>query len=273
MEHLVSELRGAYADAPQGCKLVAVHLFAIRHAVELESFKASDRGSLVKQAGIGLMYGDEIRIVAKVSRYARYKAYPSRQHPPLPSYKSSKETLGRDPYSLAEKLEEAYNSAPEGERTIAMIVFGIKYADHIRGDTLSQLVARTELDPGVYLAIRKGRKLAEYVEIKYHFETEGGQEVRSDPPSQQVFHGIIPRRPSKYLPIAKYCSEIDQKEFTLTFEEIEQLIGFKLPKSAELPAYWANTSDLSRPIRSAMRETQYNTHLIVGEHKVTFKRK
>ncbi|WP_226087492.1 hypothetical protein [Mesobacillus sp. S13] len=45
----------------------------------------------------------------------------------------------------------------------------------------------------------------------------------------------------KYLPIYNYLCSIKKKETTLSFKEIEELLGFPLPKSAYIHnAWWAN---------------------------------
>lgn len=49
--------------------------------------------------------------------------------------------------------------------------------------------------------------------------------------------------PSKYSPLENFLRDIpeQQKEATLTFEQIERIINDKLPPSAhEYPAWWSN---------------------------------
>lgn len=48
----------------------------------------------------------------------------------------------------------------------------------------------------------------------------------------------------KYLPLTRYLEQIaaDEPTVTLSFGEIEQLLGAALPPSAWLPHYWSGSS-------------------------------
>ena len=59
--------------------------------------------------------------------------------------------------------------------------------------------------------------------------------------------------PRKYDPLADYLAALTVDEVTLTFAEIEAIIGAPLPPSARLRTWWANTagSAQARAWRSA----------------------
>lgn len=78
---------------------------------------------------------------------------------------------------------------------------------------------------------------------------------------------------TKFEALAEYCRQQTLREFELSFLKIEALIGSKLPDSALRPQYWANVVNGIGPVRSAMRNTQYETFLISGSRRVRFERK
>lgn len=78
---------------------------------------------------------------------------------------------------------------------------------------------------------------------------------------------------SKFEPLAEYCRQQKLGEFDLPFHKIEAIIDEKLPSSALRPQYWANVVDGTGPVRSAMRNTQYETFLVAGSRRVRFVRK
>lgn len=78
---------------------------------------------------------------------------------------------------------------------------------------------------------------------------------------------------SMFTPLAEYCRNQKLKEFELPFHKIEAIIGKKLPGSAQRPQYWANVVDGQGPVRSAMRDTPYETFLVSGSKRVRFERK
>ena len=77
----------------------------------------------------------------------------------------------------------------------------------------------------------------------------------------------------KFEALAEYCRQQTLREFELSFVKIEALIGSKLPDSALRPQYWANVVDGNGPVRSAMRNTLYETFLVAGSRRVRFARK
>lgn len=47
---------------------------------------------------------------------------------------------------------------------------------------------------------------------------------------------------SKYAPLADYLRNLDRSEVTLSFDEIERLLGFRLPPTAgRFRPYWSNS--------------------------------
>ena len=71
-------------------------------------------------------------------------------------------------------------------------------------------------------------------------------------------------------PLAHYCCEQSLREFELPFHKIEAIIGRKLPDSSLRPQYWENVVEGGGPVRTAMRETPYDTYLVMGSRKVRF---
>jgi hypothetical protein len=77
---------------------------------------------------------------------------------------------------------------------------------------------------------------------------------------------------SKYDPLRNYLAALQMRETVLTFKEIEDIVGFKLPASAERPQWWANQQAPGRPQREAWRAACYDAFLISGSDKVKFQR-
>ena len=46
---------------------------------------------------------------------------------------------------------------------------------------------------------------------------------------------------SKYAPLSEYLAASGSQSVTLSFEEIEAVLGFPLPKSASYRAFWENS--------------------------------
>ena len=78
---------------------------------------------------------------------------------------------------------------------------------------------------------------------------------------------------AKFDALAEYVSQQTLREFEMPFYKIEQLIGAKLPESALRPQYWANTVDGGGPVRRVLRNTPYDTFLIIGSRRVRFERR
>ena len=77
----------------------------------------------------------------------------------------------------------------------------------------------------------------------------------------------------KYEALAEYVKLQKLQTFDLPFHKIEAIIGEKLPASAKRPQYWANTVSGSGPVRSALRDTPYESFLVAGSNRVEFRRK
>lgn len=77
----------------------------------------------------------------------------------------------------------------------------------------------------------------------------------------------------RFSPLADYCQQQNLREFELPFHKIEAIIGAKLPDSASRPQYWANVVAGTGPVRSAMRDSPYETFLVAGSRRVRFQRR
>ena len=76
----------------------------------------------------------------------------------------------------------------------------------------------------------------------------------------------------KYRPLAEYLYEKWEKKITLTYEEIERILDFKLPQTAyKFPmSYWANT--LTHTYATSWLSVGYNTKVNIETLSVTFER-
>lgn len=79
---------------------------------------------------------------------------------------------------------------------------------------------------------------------------------------------------AKYDPLRKRLRRSDAPELVLSFDDIEQIIGDMLPKSAALAAWWGNeTSADTRHVQCrAWLDAGYEASLLTGQ-KVRFARK
>ena len=68
---------------------------------------------------------------------------------------------------LAQELRRMYDSAPDGEQNTAVLLFGIRYADHLlRGaNRIAGIVQRSDLPRNWASEISKGRNLVRYVDL------------------------------------------------------------------------------------------------------------
>jgi hypothetical protein len=76
---------------------------------------------------------------------------------------------------------------------------------------------------------------------------------------------------SKYDPLRDYLLQQQHREIELTFNEIELILGSKLPASADRPQWWANQIAAGRPQRESWRKAKYDAFLIRGSDKVQFR--
>ncbi|MBW6425510.1 hypothetical protein KX729_29280 [Rhizobium sp. XQZ8] len=77
---------------------------------------------------------------------------------------------------------------------------------------------------------------------------------------------------TRYRGLTRWLAETKPTEVILTFEEIEQEIGFLLPKSAQLPQFWENPSNRMHisGVKRAVREAGFQSFLLEGQGKVRF---
>lgn len=66
---------------------------------------------------------------------------------------------------LGRELKQAYESAPQGERVVAIHLFGIKYAREI-GSSSKAVIAASGLPVSYATEVAKGVKLAPHVELR-----------------------------------------------------------------------------------------------------------
>ena len=77
------------------------------------------------------------------------------------------------------------------------------------------------------------------------------------------------QRMNKFQPLMEYFENCDRSSITLSFEEIEKIIGDSLPPSARSwPAWWAN--DKTHTQSAAWLDTGYKASINAAENSVTF---
>lgn len=67
---------------------------------------------------------------------------------------------------LAEELRAALQAAPKGNRFVSIHLFGIRHAERLKGVNLGELAERAGAGASFGTELRKGLRLAEFVEIK-----------------------------------------------------------------------------------------------------------
>ena len=79
---------------------------------------------------------------------------------------------------------------------------------------------------------------------------------------------------AKYDPLEAYLKRRGSAELELAFEEVERIIGSKLPASASRPQWWANENDpdTSHVQCRSWRDAGYDAFL-VGTGQVLFTRR
>ena len=80
--------------------------------------------------------------------------------------------------------------------------------------------------------------------------------------------GLKDRRMPKYDPLEAYLKRRGSPEIELAFEEVERIIGSKLPESASRPQWWANETspDSSHVQCKAWRNAGYDAFLLPRGH-------
>jgi hypothetical protein len=65
---------------------------------------------------------------------------------------------------------------------------------------------------------------------------------------------------SKYIKLSSYLTSTDGEQVTLTFADIEKIVGFSLPKSAyTYPAWWSNQASPGHSQSSAWQSVGWRT--------------
>jgi hypothetical protein len=79
---------------------------------------------------------------------------------------------------------------------------------------------------------------------------------------------------AKYDPLESYLSRRGSVEIELAFEEVERIIGSKLPDTASRPQWWANEVDAdTRHVQCrAWRSAGYEAFLLPGR-RVLFRQR
>lgn len=77
--------------------------------------------------------------------------------------------------------------------------------------------------------------------------------------------------PSKYDPLKAHLIGRPRGEFKLSFGEIERVLGFELPKSADRPQWWANVEGAGHVQVNAWRDAGFDAFLVAGSRKVRFR--
>jgi hypothetical protein len=76
---------------------------------------------------------------------------------------------------------------------------------------------------------------------------------------------------SKYDPLRDYLKNQDRREFILSFEEIEDILGFALPRSAHRAEWWDDDSPQHPKLqRQAVRDGGYSARRLSEGMKVRF---
>jgi hypothetical protein len=78
---------------------------------------------------------------------------------------------------------------------------------------------------------------------------------------------------NKYDPLCDYLKKQNQPDFVLSFEEIEDILGFALPRSAQRAEWWDDdTPEHPRLQRQAIREGGYDSRRLSEGRKVRFRK-
>jgi hypothetical protein len=77
---------------------------------------------------------------------------------------------------------------------------------------------------------------------------------------------------TKYTPLANHLAALSAPKWVATFDEIEAILGFALPRSAHLyPAWWANQTTPGHSQNQGWRPVRWRTaDLDLAGKKVTF---
>ncbi|HEU4968987.1 DUF7662 domain-containing protein [Sphingomonas sp.] len=78
---------------------------------------------------------------------------------------------------------------------------------------------------------------------------------------------------SKYSPLREHLASKPRGEFQLSFAEIERVLGFKLPASANRPQWWANVTGGGHPHSRSWQDAGFDAFLVEGFRRVRFRSK
>ena len=76
---------------------------------------------------------------------------------------------------LAGILRRMYQNAPHGEQTTALHLFGIRYVAELSAPSvnINRMVERAGIGDSYYTEVRKGMRLAQYVELNDRVSAHG----------------------------------------------------------------------------------------------------
>jgi hypothetical protein len=78
---------------------------------------------------------------------------------------------------------------------------------------------------------------------------------------------------NKYEPLYDYLIKQTRADFILTFEEIEGILGFALPRSAQRAEWWDDgTPEHPRLQAEAIRQAGYDSRRVAEGGRVRFRR-
>ena len=78
---------------------------------------------------------------------------------------------------------------------------------------------------------------------------------------------------NKYEPLYEYLLREKRADFILTFEEIEEILGFDLPRSAKRAEWWdEDKPEHPRDQAQAIRQAGYDSRRSSDATKVRFRR-
>lgn len=78
---------------------------------------------------------------------------------------------------------------------------------------------------------------------------------------------------NKYDPLRDYLKKEKRIDFILTFEEIEDILGFALPRSAQRAEWWDDDSPHHpKAQRQAVRDGGYDSRRVSEGMKVRFRK-
>jgi hypothetical protein len=78
---------------------------------------------------------------------------------------------------------------------------------------------------------------------------------------------------NKYDPLRDFLKKEKRTDFILTFEEIEDILGFDLPRSAQRAEWWDNdTVEHPKLQRQAIRDGGYDSRRLPDSTSVRFRK-